>query len=377
MENIKKNSKLSAEYWINKMNMPNRRILSQDEIKALNKKIFYICAEEGCMFDITQMQDAYAFGVCVKRSNIRRMPKNYEQCKESEEGQLAAILVNEPVAVLKVSEDGKCYYIYTYYYGGWVKSCDIALCKSFEEWENATRLCNPLVVTGSRIRLECSEDKALSQLELSMGTMLSMESEIEIDEVVSGRNVCCNYIVKVPVREESGMLSYRKAEIPVSADVNLGFLKYTPENVLKQAFKTLGELYGWGGRFNSRDCSSLVSDVFVCFGIRLPRDTSGLSMLRGENIYIGIDNLSAEEKEKLLKNTRPGAVLGFEGHVMIYLGEEAGCFYVINQVGHFCVEKNGELVVYQVDSCVVNDLNVRRKNGKTWLESLSYILPLG
>lgn len=377
MENVKKNQKLNAEYWIRKMDMPHACILSQEEITKLNEEIYYVCAQEGCMFDITQMEGAYGFGICVKRSNIRRTPEEYEHCGESEAGQLAAIIVNEPVAVLKVTEDGKWYYIYTFYYGGWVKSCDIALCKSYEEWESERKIHNPLIVTASRMRLECNPDKALSQLELSMGTVLDMDTEVDIDDIISGKNVCCNYVVRIPVREENGLLCYKKAKIPVSAEVNIGYLKYTPENILRQAFKTLGEIYGWGGWFNSRDCSSLVSDVFSCFGIKLPRDTSGLSRLRGENIYIGIDGLSAEEKKKLLSGVRQGVVLGFPGHVMIYSGQEDDNFYCINQVGHFCMESDGKLKVYQVDSCVVNDLEVRRKNGKTWLESLSYILPLG
>lgn len=377
MGRIRLNQQLSAGYWINKMQHPSSRILTPNEIRNLNRSIFYQCVEEGCMFDIRDMENVYAWGICVKRSNIRKCPIPYERCSESEEDQLAAILVNEPVVIIRTSEDRQWYYIYTYYYGGWVKAEDIAQCRNYEEWIAAQEIHNPLVVLGSRVRLECNPYcKNLSQLELSMGTVLEIDKSADIEDVIAERNVCCNYVVRIPIRDQEGKLLYRKAEIPVSSDVSIGYLEYTAENILKQAFKTLGEIYGWGGRFNSRDCSSFVSDVFACFSIKLPRDTGGLQMLRGKNIYINIGNFPKEEKKKLLDSIRPGTILGFSGHVMIYLGKEEENFYVINQVGHFCMKRSEKLVTYEVNSCIVNDLNVLRSNGATWFDSLSYMLPL-
>lgn len=375
MENIRRNPRLYADFWIEKMQQPERKILEADKIPQVNREIFYRCLEEGCMFDIADMQNVYGWGICTRRGNIKKRPADGKMCSVDEEDQLAAILVNEPVVIVKASQNRRWYYIYTYYYGGWVKAENIALCKDYDSWLAVWKKENPLVVTGSRIRLECNPyNRQLSRLELSMATVLELDTGTDMKELLTERNYCCAYVAHIPVRDSNGLLMYQKGQIPFSCDVHIGFLDYTAENVIRQAFKTLGEIYGWGGGLNSRDCSSLVSDVFACFGIWLPRDTAGLQTLFGLDIYMDISSLSIEEKKKMLGSIRPGAVLGFPGHVMLYLGEDEGSFYVINQVGHFCLEKEEKLITYQVDSCIVNDLGVLRKNGRSWLESLTYVL---
>lgn len=88
-----------------------------------------------------------------------------------------------------------------------------------------------------------------------------------------------NYLVRLPVRRADRWLEYREAMVPVSADVCVGDLPYTHENVTAQAAKMRGEVYGWGGMLGGRDCSALVGDVYRCFGFRLPRDAAGLALL--------------------------------------------------------------------------------------------------
>ena len=40
----------------------------------------------------------------------------------------------------------------------------------------------------------------------------------------------------------------------------------------------LGERYGWGHRYNGRDCSGFVSEVYQSMGVQLPRNTSDQSV---------------------------------------------------------------------------------------------------
>ena len=64
----------------------------------------------------------------------------------------------------------------------------------------------------------------------------------------------------------------------------------------------LGEVYGWGGSLDSRDCSMMVHDIFACFGICLPKDTTGLQSLTGMDIFMDLTSYSKEEKEQICRH---------------------------------------------------------------------------
>ena len=51
-------------------------------------------------------------------------------------------------------------------------------------------------------------------------------------------------------------------------------LPLTRANIIRQAFKFLGERYGWGHDYNARDCSGFVSEVYRSMGVQMPRNTS-------------------------------------------------------------------------------------------------------
>jgi len=51
-------------------------------------------------------------------------------------------------------------------------------------------------------------------------------------------------------------------------------LPFTRANLLRQAFRFLGERYGWGHDYQGRDCSGFVSEVYRSMGVQLPRNTS-------------------------------------------------------------------------------------------------------
>ena len=50
------------------------------------------------------------------------------------------------------------------------------------------------------------------------------------------------YVVDIPARGDDGRLVVEQALLPVSKEVNVGFLPMTSTNVLKQAFKFLGRI---------------------------------------------------------------------------------------------------------------------------------------
>ena len=91
--------------------------------------------------------------------------------------------------------------------------------------------------------------------------------------------------------------------------------------VHNQGFAVCGEIYGWGGMLDARDCSALVMEIYRCFGIMLPRNTSDLAKLP-EQYAADVSSLSAEAKRETILSQPAGVILFFPGHVMIYYGSD-------------------------------------------------------
>ena len=81
-----------------------------------------------------------------------------------------------------------------------------------------------------------------------------------------------NLSLWLPQADKNHRLVIRKTLISVSENLHHGFLPYTRNNLIQQAFRFLGDEYGWGGQNNSVDCSSFTQDVYRSFGIVIPRD---------------------------------------------------------------------------------------------------------
>ena len=283
------------------------------------------------------------------------------------------LLPNEPVVIVRESLCKEWYYLYARNAAGWVRKDCIADCggSDCDIQQRNGRQPDFYVITASRWRTECNpKDKCVTQIPLYMGTILKKCNEKEFAGIPYNGNIAALF----PVKNQNGQYEERAIQLTQAAGAVCGFLPCTAENILKLTFSMLGEVYGWGGSLDSRDCSMMVHDIFACFGICLPKDTTGLQSLKGLDIFMDLTSYSKEEKEQILTRLRPGAVLGFPGHVMIYLGKTGQDYYVISQTGHFYQKTDTEFEKVTVNSCVVNSLSVYRKNEKTWLNSLTYCL---
>ena len=83
-----------------------------------------------------------------------------------------------------------------------------------------------------------------------------------------------SWILDLPIRSNDGRLSFAPALLQKNTESSAAALPLTRANVIGQAFKFLGERYGWGHSYNGRDCSGFVSDVYRSMGVQMPRNTS-------------------------------------------------------------------------------------------------------
>lgn len=289
---------------------------------------------------------------------------------ESDEFVNTGIHLNEPLVTYFLSADKKFVYADCSCCSGWIPEKDVAYCESKDEWEKIRAEKDFIVVTGEKVYLEHCDDEDISEKAMTMGTVLPIDKN---PETPSFRLAYNSYAVKIPCRGDGGRLFYKSGIIPSNRDISVGFLPYTTDNVVKQAFKFLGDRYSWGGAFLATDCSEMAQDIYSCFGFVVPRNDAWQVQMPVHVINVS-EKTDDEKKAILLSDTPPGAILEFPGHIMIYLGENDGLYYDINNVSSFYDDLYPEKGKIKARCTLINDLSTKRANGKTWLTSLANII---
>ncbi|WP_399387467.1 NlpC/P60 family protein [Thermoanaerobacterium sp. CMT5567-10] len=150
-------------------------------------------------------------------------------------------------------------------------ACDIAIYDILGQYYKTPLYRYLGVVTGNHIRTQFNPfDKDISELEFDMGTRIPLENNKLVS--IGNQNTFGNHVVKLPTKDVNGNLVFKDALVSTLQDINRGYLPYTRANILRQAFKLLGDRYGWGDSFNGRDCSSFIMYVYKTFGFRLPKE---------------------------------------------------------------------------------------------------------
>ena len=281
---------------------------------------------------------------------------------------LSGLRINEPVVIRAVSNDSKWYFVRSSFLSGWVATSDLAICASKSEWLSSWKTDeeDTLVVYGYKVYTEDSNaDTSTANVALTMGTKVPLVS-VETEEYVSNRTSYYNYVIKLPTRDDAGNYVGKNALISESDYVSIGYLEPTSQNIINVAMSMLGKRYGWGGMLSSDDCSQYTRNIYACFGIDLPRNTT---YQRKAAIFgYDVSDYSDSEKEALLDHMPPGTLLYFPWHTMMYLGSSGGNYYVISSVSSMAnIAGTGK---QRIRSVVINTLNAKRVNGKTWLTSL-------
>ena len=294
------------------------------------------------------------YGVTVRQALIRNLPLAdglfdspddvyYDNVQDS------ALEAGEPVAVLHESLDKNYYYVRLYNLFGWIARADVALCTR-EQWLKYADPQDFLVVTGRDYDIRVNGEDVFHL----MGAKLLLLQE--------KKN---RWQVLLPYKDhKTGLLKEKQLWLAKDENLHHGYLPYTSDKVLEQAFRFYGSVYGWGGSMRSVDCSSLVGSVYRTMGLDLPRNTSKLVKMPGN--VTDLTGLDREERLRAFADLRPGSPLSMKGHIMIYLGMEKGVPYIIHSCSSYYTEGRK---VY-VRRVLVSDLEMDRQNGKTFLENL-------
>ncbi len=355
----------------------NGRTFYLDGVQVEDADAFFEDIKANILDAETTSTDLTKYGLCVKRAEMKMAP--VEECvgwsatDPDDEFLNSALNVNEPIIIEAVTADGKFYWGRGLNCNGWVEAENIALCDDKETWQSMWTGSGEdiLVVTTNRITLAASNlVPETSKLELMLGTTLPLVPEEEIPEQIGERGTWYNYVVYVPTRDEQGKFVRSIALISMNQNVSVGYLPFTKRNILNVAFACLGERYGWGGMLDAMDCSLYTRCIYKCFGFELPRNTTWQTKIPSDNI--DLSGMTDEEKKEAIRTCEPGSLLMFSGHITMYLGEANGKLYVISALGSLAESETAgeEVKVQSMYGVAVNSLDVRRRNGNTWLTSL-------
>jgi cell wall-associated NlpC family hydrolase len=308
---------------------------------------------------------ASRYGLTVQRTDMRTFPTHLRVFSSTgdidiDRFQESALFPGTPVAIVHESRDHQWWFVLSPTYAAWVPKESIAEGPRSQVLDYAQRQPS-LTITGATVRTTTTpDDPRVSDLQFDMGIRLPLAT-LAAGETVNGQNAAASWIVMLPVRDASGRLALRHALIPRVADTAVGSLPLTRGNTIAQAFKFLGERYGWGDGYGTRDCSGFVSAVFASMGVVLPRNTSDQA---GNSAYTRLhldDTATRVQRMAAVDALDVGDLVYIPGHVMLVIGRIGRVPFVIHDIhdGRI-VDETGTLQSLHFNGVVVTPLTPLR-----------------
>ena len=362
---------VGARYYPDGQTAGSRDELYKDVIKLCNDPDVDISSEN-------EILQEYKFAVCTERASLTVYPTDQPFQDDPSDpdfdyNYLTQVKVNEPLILRTRSTplpDGRFYYAALTCCGsGWIPAESVAICADKQEWLEAWNYPSDqlLIVLDDKIWTEDSNfQPETANRKLPMGSRLQLAKEEEVLGRISNRTAHNNHVVWMPVRKDDGTYEKKLALIGENQNVSEGYPELTVENIMSTAFAWLGDVYGWGSMLGSDDCSGYIRDVYSCFGLDMPRSTNRNN---GVMKSYSLSGMSDTDKAEFIKMLPPGTDLTFSGHEMMYLGYEGDKIYVISSVSS--VRMPGDSFNTRTRGVMINTLDIRRGDNKTWLHHLN------
>ena len=421
---------MAPDYWIARAAAPNALLMSPQQIAALNAR----AAADPAWHDITRLDPALSraqvqawlaetgsgvaqspvdeagaplaaatraainanigadqiapsapvrYGLSVRRAQLRLLPtpvKAYPSAElhDFESYQGGILLPGEAVVIAHASVDGQWLFVVSSQGPAWVARGDVAEGPAAQVLGYAQR--TPFrVVTGDAVRTVFTpEAPALSELQLDMGVRLPLAQLAEGD-VVNGQVPYLAWTVDLPFRRDDGTLAFKPALVQKIRDTAPGYLPLTRANIIRQAFKFLGERYGWGHLYNGRDCSGLTSEVYRSMGVFLLPNAGAQGQSSGVRHRLFGPGDSHQARLKAVLAAQPGDLVVVPGHVLMIIGQVNGEPYVIQDVPYAVFfDRSGKRRMTKVNGVSVTPLlPLLADEQRTYVDAMTSLVQLG
>ena len=277
------------------------------------------------------------YGLVVQRAALRTFPTmlrvfSHPGDTDIDRFQETAVVPGTPVAVLHESRDGEWYFVEAPRYRAWVEKKYIAIGAADQVFAYADKTPYRVVTAASVQTVFTPEQPEVSQLQLDMGTRVPFDPDWPADKPVNGQGPYASWVIELPVRNADGSLGFTHALLQHNAGTSADYLPLTRADIIRQAFKFLGERYGWGDAYDGRDCSGFVSDVYRSMGILMPRNTSAQSVSPAADRTSFDASTPRAERMRAVQSLEVGDLVYIPGHVMMVIGRLHGQPYVIHDV---------------------------------------------
>ncbi|GAB1410841.1 NlpC/P60 family N-terminal domain-containing protein [Desulfovibrionales bacterium] len=219
--------------------------------------------------------------------------------------QNSALWLGTPVLLVHASVDKAWYFIETAFAVGWVRAEDIAI--AGEQFRVQYTVLTLAALLHDDLSLVSEQGLFLGQTHIGAVFPVLGEKDQRIR-------------LGVPVRGANGTAELHSVVLARSDAARMP-LALTSRNVATIADAMHGQLYGWGGMFENRDCSSTMRDLFAAFGLWLPRNSNQQAQV-GQ--LIALDKLGPDEKIRSIRRTGLPflSLIWLQGHIGLYLGTD-------------------------------------------------------
>lgn len=275
------------------------------------------------------------YGLVVHRADLRAFPTttrvfNSPGDTDIDRWQESALFPGDAVVVLHESADGQWYFVASERYQAWIQSKHVGIGDADTVFGYG-KASDYRIVTGATAHtVHTPQEPRVSNLQLDMGVKVPVLANWPAAQNINGQQSHAHWVIQLPVRNDDGALALVPALLPRSADTAADYLPMTGRHLLTQAFKFLGERYGWGHSYNTRDCSGFVSEIYRSFGILLPRNTSAQGISPALDRIAFDAGSTTEQRQRAVDGMQPGDLVYIPGHVMMAIGKVDGLTWMIH-----------------------------------------------
>lgn len=366
-------SKKELTDFIKEYKLPDKQMYD-DKGKGISKEFLNSVSSNlniSAIADINKVR----YGISTKKISLRSFPTDtgfYDSATSTafDRIQETGCEASEPVLILHESKDKKWYFVQMYNYRGWAKADGVAKAVDKNELFSFVNSENFITITGNHVEIdnELNYDSGVNKI-FNMGDKLIIQDKGENYDKY-GKDC---YVVKLPIRKQDGTLDFKEALINKTKDAVKGYLPYTRENIIKEAFKLQGDKYDWGNKFNGRDCSSFIACIYKTFGFLLPRNADDQENSIGKSIkFTQADTV--DKRSKLLDGAKPGAAIYMPGHVTMYIGKFDGVHYMIHDFSSYGKKDGNNYIYTSVMAVAVTSTLLTVSSGTPYIQKFTSAL---
>jgi len=236
----------------------------------------------------------------------------------------------QPVAILHMSKDRDWYYVRSEISFVWVPADHVAFGNPREIGDYVSSR-DFIVATTHKVPIYGDPNFRFFIVDFYMGARVKL-----VEKSSKG------YKVSYAYRKPDGSFGTADGWVKPDARVSVGYQPFTQRNIINTVFTMLYRPYGWADSWNERDCCGMTRVVLRTFGIFTGRWTTH-QLHASDHVVMFPRKAPKEEKYKYLQGCEGGICLaGDGGHIVMYLGEVDGRYYVIHSSGYSYTDEDGK-----------------------------------